>query len=166
MDGGTGSFPGHPAPSDGPDGSGPPPGRRDWMGVLARSRTDDLVQAWDRLGLDPDFDWLRPPETGTVMVQGRAGGTGAPFNLGEVTVTRASLRLADGAIGHAWVQGRDRDKARIAALVDALLQTAAGPQVKAAVIAPLARAEMTARALRARKAAATRVEFFTMVRGE
>lgn len=140
--------------------------RRDWMGVLARAPATELARLWSDLGLAPGFAWLRPPETGTVMVQGRAGGTGAPFNLGEMTVTRASLRLETGEVGHAWVQGRDRDKARVAALADALMQTAAAEQVRAGVIAPLAQTEAAARATRASKAAATKVEFFTMVRGE
>jgi alpha-D-ribose 1-methylphosphonate 5-triphosphate synthase subunit PhnG len=140
--------------------------RRSWMGILARASATDLARLWGRLGLAPGYAWLRPPETGTVMVQGRAGGTGAPFNLGEMTVTRASLRLETGEVGHAWVQGRDRDKARVAALADALMQTGAAEQVRVGVIAPLAEAEAAARATRARKAAATKVEFFTMVRGE
>ena len=32
------------------------------------------------------------------MVRGRVGGTGAPFNLGEMSVTRCSVRLADGSL--------------------------------------------------------------------
>jgi alpha-D-ribose 1-methylphosphonate 5-triphosphate synthase subunit PhnG len=140
--------------------------RPGWMGVLARAPAGKLAQLWSGLGLSPDFGWLRPPETGTVMVQGRAGGTGAPFNLGEMTVTRASLRLETGEVGHAWVQGRDREKARLAAMADALMQTDAAARVRAEVIAPLAASEAEARATRARKAAATKVEFFTMVRGE
>ena len=149
------------------DGSiGATPERQDWMGVLARAPLAELLRLWNDLDLSPGFTWLRPPETGTVMVQGRAGGTGAPFNLGEMTVTRASLRLDTGEVGHAWVQGRDRDKARLAALADALMHTRAADRVREGVIAPLAQAEADARALRARKAAATKVEFFTMVRGE
>ena len=94
------------------------------------------------------------------------GGTGAPFNLGEMTVTRCALALDDGAVGHAYVQGRDKRQAEQAALVDALMQGAAAARVRAAVLEPLA-AEMQARAAtRAAKAAATKVEFFTLVRGD
>ena len=100
------------------------------------------------------------------MVQGRVGGTGEPFNLGEMTVTRCSVRLADGAVGHAWVQGRDKDHARRAAVADALLQTDAADEITARVIAPLAAEAQSLRDGRAAKAAATRVDFFTMVRGE
>jgi alpha-D-ribose 1-methylphosphonate 5-triphosphate synthase subunit PhnG len=100
------------------------------------------------------------------MVQGRAGGTGAAFNLGEMTVTRCTLRLADGRVGHAVVQGRDRAHAARAALVDALMQGAEAADLRAAVLAPLAAEEGARRADLAQKAAATRVEFFTLVRGE
>lgn len=148
----------------------PPPDatedRRAWMGLLARAEAAHLAELWADLGAEPAFTWLRRPETGTVMLRGRAGGTGAPFNLGEMTVTRAALRLACGTAGHAWVQGRGADHARIAALADALLQTDRADPVRAALLAPLAQAETDRRAARARKAAATRVEFFTMVRGE
>ena len=109
---------------------------------------------------------LRPPEVGAVMVQGRTGGTGQPFNLGEVTVTRCALRLASGAVGHAHVQGRDKDHATRAAILDALLQTDAAAPVRANVLALLEAEETARRSARAAKAAATRVEFFTLVRGE
>ena len=100
------------------------------------------------------------------MVRGRAGGTGAPFNIGEMTVTRCALRLEDGTVGHAYVQGRDKAHAERAALVDALMQTKAAPRIEASVLRPLADEAGAARTARAARAAATRVEFFTMVRGE
>ncbi len=101
-----------------------------------------------------------------MMVQGRAGAVGAAFNLGEVTVTRASVRLPCGTIGHALVQGRDTRKAERAALLDALLQTEHEEQLQATVLAPLQAAEQEEAETRARRAAATKVDFFTMVRGE
>lgn len=142
-------------------------GRPGWMGLLARAEAAELARVMAALGPEPAHDWLRPPEIGTVMVRGRAGGTGAPFNLGEMTVTRCALRLsACGTAGHAHVQGRDKDQARRAALVDALMQGPRAAEVRAAVLAPLEAAETARRTARARKAAATKVEFFTMVRGE
>lgn len=140
--------------------------RQRWMGVLAKAPAARLAELVAMLGAVPGFDWLRPPEVGAVMVRGRMGGTGAPFNLGETSVTRCALRLEDGTVGHGYVQGRDKEHARDAALVDALMQGARGPQVEAAVIAPLEAEAAAARRARAAKAAATRVEFFTMVRGE
>ncbi|TCP23169.1 alpha-D-ribose 1-methylphosphonate 5-triphosphate synthase subunit PhnG [Rhodovulum adriaticum] len=137
------------------------------MGLLSRAPADRLEALWKTLGIDdPAFHWLRAPETGGVMVRGRMGGTGAPFNLGEMTVTRCALRLKQGADGHAYVQGRDKAKARRAALVDALMQTDRADDLRRGLLAPLAQDMADAAASRAARAEATKVAFFTMVRGE
>ncbi|MFN4098830.1 MAG: phosphonate C-P lyase system protein PhnG [Pararhodobacter sp.] len=133
------------------------------MGLLARAPAERLAELLPDL---PAHTLVRGPETGTVMVRGRQGGVGAPFNLGEMSVTRCTLRLESGAVGHAHVQGRDKAHARRAALMDALLQTGAEVALRETVLAPLAAEEAARREARARKAAATRVEFFTLVRGE
>lgn len=138
--------------------------RRAWMGLLARAKAAQLERLWP--DAHPPFDWLRRPEQGSMMVQGCAGAIGAAFNLGEVTVTRASVRLACGTVGHALVQGLDARKAERAALLDALLQTQAHNDLAARVLTPLRTAEAEAREVRAKRAAATKVDFFTMVRGE
>ncbi|MGR3369499.1 MAG: phosphonate C-P lyase system protein PhnG [Sagittula sp.] len=148
------------------DDTGGAADRRAWMGLLARAPSGRPAELLDALGPRPAADWLRRPETGSVMVQGRAGGTGAPFNLGEMTVTRCGLRLADGTVGHAYVQGRDKPHAEAAALIDALMQTGAAERVRAEVLDPLAAEAARRRDTRARKAAATKVDFFTMVRGD
>ncbi|MGG7645542.1 phosphonate C-P lyase system protein PhnG [Rhodovulum sp. YNF3179] len=140
--------------------------RKGWMSLLARAPADRLEQLWQGAGLAPAFAWLRAPEVGGVMVRGRMGGTGQPFNLGEMTVTRCALRLEGGAVGHGYVQGRDKAHAERAALCDALMQTDAATDLREAVLAPLAAEMAESRAARARKAAATKVDFFTMVRGE
>ncbi len=82
------------------------PRRRAMSAVAAADRTF-LEQAWDGFAARPDWGWLRKPESGLVMVRGRTGGGGAPFNLGEVTVTRCAVSLETGAAGFAWVMGRD-----------------------------------------------------------
>ena len=141
--------------------------RQQWMAALANAPRECLEQAWDGLETRPAFEPLRPAETGLVMTRGRAGGTGRRFNLGEITVTRAAIRLEDGTVGHAYVAGRDKRKAELAALFDALLQSAADrEQIARELIDPLVAARRQARETIARKAAATRVNFFTMVRGE
>lgn len=140
--------------------------RKEWMSLLAKADPSLLADKFATYGAEPAFDWLRAPEVGGAMVRGRMGGTGAPFNLGEMTVTRCSLRLATGKVGHAYVQGRNKAKAKQAALVDALMQTDAADAVRAAVLTPLQDARDLDRANRAAKAAATKVDFFTMVRGE
>jgi alpha-D-ribose 1-methylphosphonate 5-triphosphate synthase subunit PhnG len=140
--------------------------RKVWMGLLARAPAARLAALWQGFGLEPEHTLLRPPEIGAVMVRGRAGATGAPFNLGEMTVTRCSTRLACGAVGHGYVQGRDKTHARTAALIDALMQTPCADALSAAVLDPLAAELDLARSRRAARAAATKVDFFTLVRGE
>lgn len=137
--------------------------RKAWMGLLARAQPTRLADLFPEL---PTHDLLRAPEIGAVMVRGRIGGTGQPFNLGEMTVTRCALRLGSGAVGHAHVQGRDKGHAVRAAVVDALMQTNQAEALRATVLVPLQAEEVARRANRAAKAAATKVEFFTLVRGE
>lgn len=149
-----------------PENPAPPdtlPERRRWMGVLARASAAEIEGLLPALPALPPHRRLRGPETGLVMVRGRAGGDGAPFNLGEMTVTRCAVRLEDGRVGHAYVAGRDGRQAELAALLDAMLLDAAErPLVQQAVIAPLAAAQAARREETARRAAATRVQFFTM----
>ena len=136
--------------------------RQRWMAVLARASAQELADGLAALPALPAAEELRAPETGLVMVRGRAGGDGDAFNLGEMTVTRCAIRLGV-HIGHAYIAGRDHAKARLAALLDAALQDAAHHDaVMRAVVEPLATVQQEARAVEARKAAATRVDFFTM----
>jgi len=143
--------------------------RRARLSTLAKAPAGRLLALWSGWlgGREmPAHDVLRPPEIGTVMVRGRAGATGAPFNLGEMTVTRATVRLAAGAVGHGHVQGRDKDAARVAALIDALCEGGEADVLETAILAPLRAEAEAGKRSRAAKAAATKVEFFTMVRGE
>ena len=140
--------------------------RKAWMGLLAKAPEGRVAALLDGAIDRPDFTWLRAPEIGSTMVRGRAGGTGAPFNLGEMTVTRSALTLATGEVGHAYIQGRRKADAEAAALVDAMMQTSAAETVRAAVLDPLTAQSKAAKAARAEKAAATKVDFFTMARGE
>jgi alpha-D-ribose 1-methylphosphonate 5-triphosphate synthase subunit PhnG len=136
------------------------------MATLADARTDEIAALVAALG-PPTHVELRPVETGLVMLQGRIGGDGAPFNFGEATVTRATVRITSGEIGFSYVLGLDRDKARLAALCDALWQNEmAREALEREVLAPI-RARLAAERTRRREEiAASRVDFFTLVRGE
>lgn len=141
--------------------------RRVWMGVLARAKPAKLAALIDNANLAEPYDLLRAPETGLIMVRGRMGGEGAPFNLGEMTVTRCSVTLASGAAGHSMVSGRDGAHAANAALVDALMaDEARRAEIIRLIIAPLAQMETATAEERARASAATKVDFFTVARGE
>lgn len=140
--------------------------RKLWISLLATATAGRVSALLDGAMTRPDFEWLRLPEIGSAMVRARAGGTGAQFNLGEITVTRCALTLTSGEVGHAYIQGRRKGDAEAAALIDALMQTQAADQVRAAILTPLEHELATARSARASKAASTKVDFFTMVRGE
>lgn len=136
--------------------------RQNWMAVLARAGADEISGLLQDMPAFPGYRRLRGPDTGLVMLRGRAGGAGAAFNLGEMAVTRCTIRTDDGLTGHAYVAGRNERQAELAALLDAMLQDPARQAaLHAAVIAPLASAQQRRRDRDARKAAATRVDFFT-----
>jgi len=140
--------------------------RKAWVALLAKA-PEGRVAALLKAAVDhSEFTWLRSPEIGSTMVRGRAGGTGAPFNMGEVTVTRCALTLASGEVGHAYILGRRKADAEAAALVDALMQGGDAAKVRRDVLDPLDAELAAIKSSRAEKAAATKVEFFTMARGE
>lgn len=136
------------------------------MAILARAERAEILSLLNAAQPLPAVTLLKAPETGTVMVEGRAGGAGSRFNLGEATITRCVVRLEGGTIGFSYALGRDREKARLAAIADALLQQSPSDSVLQDGIAALAERQQAAKALASRKAAATKVEFFTLVRGE
>ncbi len=140
--------------------------RKAVMAVLAHSATVEIAGRLGMVAL-PVYEDLREPENGLVMVRGRVGGDGAPFNLGEATVSRAAVRLSTGEVGFVYALGRDRHKARMIALCDAMMQSDEFAEaVETNVIAPLRAAIMAKRNRRAAETAATRVDFYTLVRGE
>jgi len=141
--------------------------RRVWMGVLARAKPAKLAALMAATNLAEPYDLLRAPETGLIMVRGRIGGEGAPSNLGEMTVTRCSVTLASGAAGHSMVAGRDEAHAANAALVDALMaDETRRAEIIRLILTPLVQTEAAAAEDRARASATTKVDFFTVARGE
>jgi alpha-D-ribose 1-methylphosphonate 5-triphosphate synthase subunit PhnG len=154
-------------------GPGRPLQRAQWMALLARAPLGLLESALQDDVCRP-ARWLRAPETGLMMVQGRAGGTGERFNLGEVTVTRCALRVEalskgadadDATVGVAYVLGRSHRQVQLAALADALLQDPARQTVlDAQLLEPIRTHLRGAQATRHARAASTKVDFFTVAR--
>ena len=137
--------------------------RQGWMAVLARAPGAELEAAGALL---PPYTVVRGPELGLVLLRGRAGGTGAAFNVGEATLARCTVRSDAGYVGHAYCLGRDLRQAELAAALDAALQDSArATAIKAAVIAPLAHAQAERRRATAERAAATQVQFLTLATG-
>jgi alpha-D-ribose 1-methylphosphonate 5-triphosphate synthase subunit PhnG len=138
------------------------------MGACADAAEAELATALAELGELPAYRELRATETGLVMLRGRVGGEGAPFNVGEAIVTRAAVQLPSGTIGLSYLLGRSQRRARLAALVDALGQDSAHyrERLETTLVAPVQARCARERADRRAETAATRVNFFTLVRGE
>ncbi|MCV0426496.1 MAG: phosphonate C-P lyase system protein PhnG [Roseibium sp.] len=136
------------------------------MATLAAASPEAVAEKFETLS-PPPFDLVRQPETGLVMVRGRMGGTGSPFNLGEVTVTRCVVRLETGETGSAYSLGRNKQKALHSAVIDALWQRSdARAQIENDIITPLAACQAEEKETVKEETEATKVNFFTMVRGD
>jgi alpha-D-ribose 1-methylphosphonate 5-triphosphate synthase subunit PhnG len=141
--------------------------RQRLMGICVAASLTELSSAVAALTALPGFEELRAPEIGLVMVRGRIGGGPQLFNLGEATVTRACIRLATGETGHAYLLGRHKEKARLAAILDAAGQRREfAAKIEDHFIAPVSQRVVAAHARRQSETEATRVNFFTLVRGE
>ena len=141
--------------------------RRSWLRTLALAEPEALAEAADPVLAEYRFEPLRAPESGLMLLRARIGGDGDRFNLGEATVARCVLRhlAPDGhvTVGVGHVLGRDRDRVRRIAAMDALLQRADLHAVlQQAVVQPLARAIERREAEQAAQTEATRVRFFTL----
>jgi alpha-D-ribose 1-methylphosphonate 5-triphosphate synthase subunit PhnG len=139
--------------------------RQDALGVLAHADMAALIAAWGSWENRPQVETIRGPETGLVMLRGRTGGGGAPFNMGEATVSRASVRIDSGEVGHGYCLGRDTAKAELIATIDALFQREPD-NIEFAILRPLRDIADGADKQHREETAATKVDFFTMVRGE
>jgi alpha-D-ribose 1-methylphosphonate 5-triphosphate synthase subunit PhnG len=140
--------------------------RKHLLDVLARASLAELNDAYATLSVKPDISPVRGPETGLIMLRGRIGAGGAPFNLGEATVSRATVRLSTGEIGHGQCLGGDRTKARLIAIFDALAQINDHAALVGGLVASVAEQLESEDKKLAEETAATRVDFFTMVRGD
>lgn len=137
------------------------------MRICAEATEAELEQALASFGRLPEAEDVRPPEAGLVMMRGRIGGDGAMFNIGEATVTRAAVRLPGGALGYSYLLGRSARQARLAAIIDALGQDPAWrAKLETALVSPVRQRCDAERAEQRAQTAATRVNFFTLVRGE
>jgi alpha-D-ribose 1-methylphosphonate 5-triphosphate synthase subunit PhnG len=141
--------------------------RQHWMSVLATAPYAELLARWQQLQLDPPCEVIRQPEVGLARLQGRMGGNGQRFNFADTTITRAAVRLADGTLGYGYLQGRAKPHALLAAIIDALLvQGEHAPSLQETLIQPLAELRQQAQQATAERAAQSKVDFFTLVRGE
>lgn len=141
--------------------------RQRWLSALAHSEPAVLESRMQSLKLAPEYSLIRPAETGLVQLQARMGGTGDRFFAGDATLTRAVVRLNDGTLGYSWVLGRDKPHAERCAVIDALLQAPHHFQtLMETLICPLEAQRDAQIAARRAEVNTSRVDFFTLVRGD
>jgi len=152
----------------GRDRSQPNAGRQQLMAACSLATETELSNAIDSCSEAADAVDVRPPETGLVMIRGRVGGDGAAFNAGEVTVTRAAVRLATGTHGFSYMLGRSTERARQSAIIDAVGQLSAAhmERLHKEFVAPVTKRTEAAKQAQRAETAATQVDFFTLVRGD
>jgi alpha-D-ribose 1-methylphosphonate 5-triphosphate synthase subunit PhnG len=140
--------------------------RRAWLAMLAHAPRGPLLALSQRATDGLRFESMREPETGLVMLRGRIDGSGNRFNVGEATLVRCVVRLRiynDATVGVGYCLGRDAERARCVAELDALLQQPSRhADVMRGVIEPLRRQIDAARAVAQRRTAASRVVFHTL----
>lgn len=141
--------------------------RSKWMSVLAQSQFEELQQHWKDVSIDTDYQMVRQPEIGLTQIRARMGGSGREFNMGDATITRAVIKLPSGELGYSYIRGRNKAHAELAAVLDGLLQISSNQtSLLTRIIEPLAAIKQERDQLKAAEVAATKVDFFTLVRGE
>ncbi|WP_434361343.1 phosphonate C-P lyase system protein PhnG [Parasalinivibrio latis] len=142
--------------------------RQHWMSVLAKAEFAQLKAHWANLKLVPAYSFIRKPEIGLAQVRARMGATGNAFNMGDVTVTRTVVQLESGELGFSYITGRNKEHAVLAAVVDAMMQQTGHQSglLKESLITPLEALRDEQVKQRSREVATSKVDFFTLVRGE
>jgi len=140
------------------------------MATLAKAELKQLEELVNLLDDIPQYSFLRSPEIGSAMVRSRIGGTDSDFNLGEITITRCVVKIENGSdeiTGFGYVAGRSRRHAELAAVIDGLLQCPSWyERIEAQVIEPLDAIKQHQEEIEQRQVSATKVNFFTLMRGE
>ncbi len=141
--------------------------RKNALSILAKSALSNIVECWDSVDIDPVFSFLKKPEVGMVMVRAKAGGDGQQFNMGEMTVTRCVIQLDSKEIGYGYTSGRNPKKSKIIAVIDACFQVnTLNKTIENNIISPLENILMEKESKQKNKVDSSKVDFFTMVRGE
>ncbi|MGP3590070.1 phosphonate C-P lyase system protein PhnG [Vagococcus sp. WN89Y] len=141
--------------------------RQYWMSILARSQATEIISRWAALDFRQQYKLLRPTQIGLIQLQGRMEVSGQRFMLGDMTVTRAAVEVSDGTVGYSYIIGRDKTKAELCAVIDALLQKEAYcAHIIAAVIEPLAQRLRETGQKQRQDVAPSKVNFYNLVRGE
>jgi alpha-D-ribose 1-methylphosphonate 5-triphosphate synthase subunit PhnG len=138
--------------------------RQAWLGVLVRVPADAMIEAAEQF--DFDVETLKSPEIGMLMTDARIHATGSGFHLGEVTLTRCVLKDTLGHLGYGQILGRNTKQALAIARFDLALQRQDTAPRAEELLAGWREEIAALDAMQDERVEATRVDFFTMVRGD
>lgn len=137
------------------------------LSVLAKAPFSNMLEYWKGISVDATFNFLKKPEVGMAMVRAQAGGGGENFNMGEMTITRCVVRLDSAEIGYGIVVGRSKQKSELVALIDACWQKKSLKEIiEDKIIKPLYHIQVCKEKNISDNTESSKVNFFTMVRGE
>lgn len=137
------------------------------LSILAKAPLSNMLEYWEGINIDATFNFLKKPEVGMAMVRAQAGSGGENFNMGEMTMTRCVVRLDSTEIGYGFVAGRSKKKSELVALIDACWQKKSLKNIiEEKIIAPLHCVQISKEKIISENTESSKVNFFTMVRGE
>ena len=139
--------------------------RQAWLRLFALSSDQELENIVRISGLESRCSVIAEPEVGIVTVRSRISGNGAKFNIGDACVTKCEVLLDQQTKGYATVLGGRARRAKLVAILDAAMAAQIGEPLFT-MVQQLAEAQVLRVAHRRFKAAETKVDFFTMVRGD
>jgi alpha-D-ribose 1-methylphosphonate 5-triphosphate synthase subunit PhnG len=135
------------------------------MEILSLSPTGELERIFNIFKLEKDPLVLRAPESGLIMARGRIAGTGSPFNLGELFLSRTAVSIL-GFVGYGYCLCQSPYHAYLAACLDSLAQNPSYAELVEKELSLLQLAREKEIEKESRKTDKTKVEFFTLVRGD
>jgi alpha-D-ribose 1-methylphosphonate 5-triphosphate synthase subunit PhnG len=94
--------------------------RKTQFEILARA-SSAIIPIAEEILRSADIELIKKPQTFLLMARATDSVTSCPFNLGEILVTEAEVRLGT-YIGYSLIMGEEPEKALAAAVIDAALQ--------------------------------------------
>ncbi|SHN61572.1 phosphonate C-P lyase system protein PhnG [Desulfovibrio litoralis] len=144
--------------------------RQKWMATLSCAELQDLEDAISLLPNTLSYHYLKAPEAGLIMLKAKTGDKSHTFNMGELLVTRCIVSLTweqQSTTGYAFIKGDSQRHAELAAVYDALMQIESFNKILSTkLISPLNLKQKNKKQQMTKEIAETKVDFFTMVRGE
>ena len=139
--------------------------RPEWISIFSKTNESLLKNSLDHINFKENYDVLLGPEIGSIMIQGRAGGSGDKFNLGEATLTKCIVKFQE-KTGYSYHLGRNLIKSEYGAILDALMQIESYHSKLLMYVKEFQEEIQKEKTKIIAGSSESKVDFFTMVRGD